>query len=213
MGSYGTKQLWDSSQTRIPALNRYMRSSIINWEPHTLQKKKDLKTAIKHYTIAAKKDHPLAQYKLGLHYEKGEGVEIDLKKAEEYFKSSADGGNNINAQFHLGQFYDEKGKTPDIKQAFSYYMKAADQELCTAQYHVGLFYEHGKVGEKEPKKAFQYYEHSSNQGYAPAIYKMGLCYLKGVGVDKKDEGKGKALIKDAAQRGDLLAKKKLKKLK
>ena len=61
---------------------------------------KDLKEAIRLWTLAADQGDASAQYILGLCYKNGEGVEKDLKEAVRWFRLAAEKGNN-NAKMGL----------------------------------------------------------------------------------------------------------------
>lgn len=55
---------------------------------------KNLKDASYWWTRAAEQGHVLAQYNLGLMYERGVGVEMDAKQAFHWFKEAAKGGDS-----------------------------------------------------------------------------------------------------------------------
>ena len=54
--------------------------------------RQDWTMAARYYRLAAKQGHAVAQYNLGCCYEKGEGVEKDLKEAVEWFRKAAEQG-------------------------------------------------------------------------------------------------------------------------
>jgi len=59
-------------------------------------------------------------------YYSGEGVEMDKRKAFNYFELAADQGNP-HAQFNLGiMYYSGEGVEMDKRKAFNYYKLAAD---------------------------------------------------------------------------------------
>jgi len=62
-----------------------------------------LNKAIEYYILSADKGNSFAQNTLGFLYEKGLGVEKDLKKSIEYFTLSADQGDS-DAQHNLDVF-------------------------------------------------------------------------------------------------------------
>ena len=70
--------------------------------------KGDFKTAYEKWEPLAKRGNGLAQFNLGLMYDKGEGVKRDYKKAAKWYKFSAKKGI-ASAQFNLAGLY-SKGK-------------------------------------------------------------------------------------------------------
>ena len=74
----------------------------------------DFKTAFKKWKPLAKGGSALAQFNLGLMYDKGEGVKRNYKKAVRWYKLAAKQGV-ASAQFNLGVLY-SKGK--GVRQSF-----------------------------------------------------------------------------------------------
>lgn len=88
------------------------------------EEKREYKKAFEHYQIGADDHNPIAEYKLGLIYEKGEISPADEIEAFKYFKLAAD-QNNIDAQFKLGNCYEfGKGVKKDLHNAQEWYVKA-----------------------------------------------------------------------------------------
>lgn len=84
--------------------------------------------AIKWYQKAAEQGSADAQYKLGVCYEKGEGVEKDAVEAAKWYQEAAEQGNKY-AQYNLAALY-EKGQDAlemDKEKALKWYRKAAEQ--------------------------------------------------------------------------------------
>ena len=115
-------------------------------------------------------------------------------------KVSAEAGDPI-AQFQLGQHYEfgESGIQKDHKQAFRWYGMAADQGLATAQYALGLLYEHGRGTEKDYAKAREFYEKAADCGDPWAQNNLGFLYSHGKGVDQDTEKAMEWYRKAAAQ--------------
>ena len=96
----------------------------------------------------AEKGEPKAQWKLGLVYHLGLGVQENDAKAREWLTKSAQQGN-ADAQYQLGHLYAfgfgvPKNETdPDLK-AVQWYFKAAVQGHPEAQYNLGLMFLAGK---------------------------------------------------------------------
>ena len=87
-----------------------------------------------------------AQFKLGLRYFKGDGVEKDFVQAFSWYKKAAIQGHDY-AQCHLGLcFANGFGVTKDSVQAFSWFKKSAVQGCAEAEYFLGLCYKQGESG-------------------------------------------------------------------
>lgn len=81
-----------------------------------------------------------AQYKLGIRYYTGDGVEKNHSEAVKWFRKAAEQGN-AEAQYNLGVCY-EKGEGVDknFAEAAKWYRKVAEQGDANAQRNLGLYY-------------------------------------------------------------------------
>ena len=146
-----------------------------------------------------------AQYNAGLMHENGEGgVEKDMKKAFEFFKSAAELGNPM-AQYNLASYYENgEGVIKDMKKAFEWYSKAADQGDAEAQHNVALCYENGDGVEQDLNKAFEFYSKAAEQGDVAAQVSVADIYMSGNGIEK-DATKAADWYIKAAEQGDAIA--------
>lgn len=103
----------------------------------------------------------------------------------------------------LGFF--EKGlyhfNNKQYKEAFDFFMRAADQGYPAAQYNVGYMYSTGSGVKRDDKKAFEWTYKSANQGFLKAEYNLGYMYFHGLGV-VKDHASAFKWYEKAATRGD-----------
>lgn len=84
-----------------------------------------------------------AQYRLGLMYDKGEGVARDERQALSWYVRAA-GQDDTRAQFAVAEMYSEgRGVQRDDKQAARWYLEAAGHGFPKAQFTVGLMYAKG----------------------------------------------------------------------
>lgn len=91
--------------------------------------------------------------------------------------------------------------------AENWYLKAAEKGSLSAACKLGYYY----VDERQMyDKGFSILEKASADGSVEATRLLGLCYKKGIGV-KKNRSKAKALLKEAAEKGDEDAVAELKK--
>ena len=128
-----------------------------------------------------------AQYKLGVRYLEGDGVERSAEKAVMLFRKAAERGHAA-AQNGLGVCYDKgEGVGKSAEQAVLWYRRSAEQGYAVAQCNLGLCYANGEGVEKSAEKAVMWYRRSAEQGYAAAQNSLGLCYDNGEGVGKSAE--------------------------
>ncbi|HVV69715.1 MAG TPA: tetratricopeptide repeat protein [Gammaproteobacteria bacterium] len=141
------------------------------------------------------------QYELGVRYEKGDGVEKDLKKAFMFYELAAQ-QNNAEGEYSLGVCYEQsKGVRKDLFIAKMLYEMAADKDHTEAQCKLGDWYNEGLgIGNKNPEKAVSLYRLAANKGLAEAQCKLGACYEKGDGVEE-DQKQAIRLYQLAAQQG------------
>ena len=87
----------------------------------------DYKTAFRETIVPAEQGLAVAQFNLGVMYEKGQGTLQDDEKAIFWYTKSADQAN-ANAQFNLGNmYYEGLGVPQDYKAAIHWYRKSAEQ--------------------------------------------------------------------------------------
>lgn len=81
-----------------------------------------------------------AQYKLGIRYYTGDGVEKNHSESVKWFRKAAEQGN-AEAQYNLGVCY-EKGEGVDknLAEAAKWYRKVAEQGDANAQRNLGMYY-------------------------------------------------------------------------
>jgi TPR repeat protein len=109
---------------------------------------KNLKKAVECFQKAAQQNVKESFYSLGVCFEYGgSGIDIDEKKALEYYKIAADvkTHNYAHAQYKMARCYHLKrlGLKKDEKKAFEYYKLAASQNHKKAQYNLGVYYDDG----------------------------------------------------------------------
>lgn len=152
-----------------------------------------------------------AMYHLGRLYENGQGVEKNDEKALDFYKKSAEAGNEKAALKVGNAYYLGKGAVKSYPDAFRWYRQAAEKGNYAALYNIGLMFEEGTGVRKDPVKAFEYYKKSGDQGYGPAQYTLGGMYLKGSGTPQ-DFTAAIRWYKLAADQGDSKAQMDLAKL-
>jgi TPR repeat protein len=147
-----------------------------------------LKIAIKALRQAAKQGNPEAQYRLGMMYANGEGMELDHAKAAELLLAAAKQGQTA-AQTTLGWLYaNGYGVTQDDERARTWYQRAAELGDVKAQYTLGTMYRFGQMGvEKDGGQASHWYLKAADQGLAAAQFALGRLLMDGKLVAKDEE--------------------------
>ena len=125
----------------------------------------------------------------------------EIITAEKYSESS-------NLAYLLGLIYFNGYKVHENKAAAeNWYLKAVEKGSLAAACKLGCYY----VNERHMyDKGFSVLEKAYAGGSTEATRLLGLCYKNGIGV-KKNRSKAKALLKEAAEKGDEDAATELKK--
>eukprot|EP00475_Leptophrys_vorax_P004114 TRINITY_DN12450_c0_g1_i2.p1 TRINITY_DN12450_c0_g1~~TRINITY_DN12450_c0_g1_i2.p1 ORF type:complete len:215 (-),score=59.56 TRINITY_DN12450_c0_g1_i2:18-584(-) len=109
---------------------------------------------------------------------------------------------NSKAQTRLGGFYQKGIATKaDEKEAFSWYMRAAEKDP-EAQFMVGYCYLHGTGVFEEPNRAVEWLKRSADKKCAQAICELGHCYEQGIGGLHKSAKEAAKLYIQAAEMMD-----------
>jgi TPR repeat protein len=115
----------------------------------------------------------------------GQSVETERRLFSQV-KAMADKGD-AQAQLQLGSFYaNGTGVAPDLRKAFKWHRKAAEQALPPAQYQLGLDYANGEGVKMDKAEAVHWFRAAAEKGFAQAQLELGLCYLDGRGVSESE---------------------------
>lgn len=143
-----------------------------------------------------------AQYKLAMHYLKGDGIAKDDATARKWMSKSADAGF-VKAQMTVCDWL-IKGvggeKNPEL--GVNYCEKAAQQNDPEAIAVLGYYYFEGKVVKRNYRKAIDGFLRACEKGSESAPYMLGFCSREGLGV-QKDPKKAFEYFKLAGDRGSL----------
>jgi TPR repeat protein len=155
--------------------------------------KKDPSKAMTMFEDAAATGFAAANRLLGAIYENGLGGNAkNLKKAVEYYSKAAN-GNDAQALFRLGNFFEaginegEGDKAVSVvqqnaKSALDLYRLAAQNGSSEAFYNVGVYYETGTVVDKDPIKAFGFLLKAATSGVPQAQFRLAGLYQQGTGT-------------------------------
>lgn len=108
----------------------------------------------------------------------------DFATAAKLYMPLAQQGN-ADAQFHLGELYDEGEGVPENDvEALQWYRMAADQGHEAAQTVLGAMYSVGQGVTQDFKEAVRWDRLAAEQGSATAQFNLGWLYKVGDGVPK-----------------------------
>lgn len=96
------------------------------------------------------------------------------------------------------------GVEQNLKQAFSWYSKSAEQDYAAACNSLGNFYRMGTGVTANADKALEWYRKGAKGGDGQAMLNLGNCYFYGMGVEK-DEKMAVKWWTDAAEDGNAFA--------
>ena len=124
------------------------------------------------------KKYPPALNLIGIIYNYGYGVEVDIDKSLKYYTEAAN-FNNPDAQFNIGQLYfkgDVVGK--NYGEALKWYNVSSNNGYSLAKLQLGTMYSKGYGVDLDLNKAVNIIEPLANEGNADAIYNIRLYYGK-----------------------------------
>lgn len=102
--------------------------------------------------------------------------------------------------YNLGQaFQYGDGKKKDLKEAVSWYKKAAEKQHAAAQCELGMAYFQGDGIEKDPDQAFKLFQKSA-PSHAKSLFMLGYCHERGRGA-VQDYKKALSYYLDSAKKG------------
>ena len=133
--------------------------------------------AVRLYAQAHSNGNCVAAFKLGIAYERGEGVMRNLANAYDLYKIAERHGI-AGAGEHARR----------ISIPAKVWNAALIDHDPKALYELAECYDLGSIGvEKDLDRAFRLYKASASLGYTEALYKVAVCYRDGRGVDKDEK--------------------------
>ena len=139
----------------------------------------------------AKEGHARAQFKLGVLYDRGWGVNRDLDEAAKWYRAAAESGIP-KAQYNLAHLYLDRifagSKDPkDGREAFTWFQAAAKSGMKEAEAAIGTMYWGGYGVDKDLNAARWWMERAAEKGSDIALRALGLMYRLGEGVSSDFE--------------------------
>ena len=165
----------------------------------------DYATALKLWTPLADHGNAFAQVRLGVMYEKGQGVPQDDAEAVKWYRLAADQGD-ATGQVRLGLAYvTGRGVPQDDAEAVKWYRLAADQGDATGQVRLGLAYVTGKGVPRDDAEAVKWYHLAAEQGDATGRHTLDAMYDLGQGAPENYQAERSKTIRRAADQGNAKA--------
>lgn len=139
--------------------------------------------------------HPPASYQLGLMYQFGEGVAVDMSKAAEYYAAVEDGvyditGADSNIRTNGGSietaaktalaylYYKGLGVTQDQNKAYELYKVAGSRGNIIAQHNLGVIYGSDEVAKRDYAQSEQWFTRAGEAGYLESQLALGHFYYQ-----------------------------------
>jgi len=147
----------------------------------------------------AAKDDPRAFVMLGSIFQKGLGVEVDLKQAQIWFQKGADKADP-ESEFALAMLLlNGTGQKPNVIDGAPWLQKAAEAGHVKAQVNLGLYYAGTFGTQTDWANAAKWFQAAADKGNAQAQYNLALLYMDGKSVDKSLVKAGEMFSKAALQ--------------
>jgi uncharacterized protein len=129
----------------------------------------------------AKRGEVEAQFRLGLSYETGEGVERDSAEAVKWYRLAAERGHAM-AQNNLGVAYLRgRGVAQSDAEALKWFRKSAEQGEAFGQANMGYLYQQGKGVQRDANVAYQWIQKAADQAHPWAQLEIARRHLIPVG--------------------------------
>lgn len=133
--------------------------------------------------IGSEKNDGYAIANLGWHYQTGNGIKKDYKKANKLFKKGIKKDNLYSYNRLAESFINGWGVPKNLEKAISLFKDSADKGDDFAQAELGYFYLNGEGVYKDEKIAFSWFKKSADQNNTFAQSNLGWLYLMGKGVE------------------------------
>ncbi len=147
-------------------------------------------TAIKFYSLAAKKAYAPALYKMAKIFNKNKKLlsEFSEKNMIEWLSQAAKQGYR-KAAFKMGERYENgQGVTRSIPDAIQMYSVAEAKGKGKAAFRIAQFYDKGEGVKQSGEKALEWYQKAAQRGHAYATLRVAEMYdIGGNGVSQSDE--------------------------
>lgn len=164
----------------------------------------DYPKALEYYLLAEKNTQDLDNHllstlytNLGALYNAHDDIPTNYPEAQKYLTKAAEMGLP-HAMLNLGHLHAFHG---DHKQAFKWYLKAAENDLVDAYYYVGVAYKEGKGITQDSQKAVKWLEAVEYEMHG-AAWELAEIYRDGIGNVPQNLEKAQAYYQLAQDSGE-----------
>ena len=161
--------------------------------------------ALEYYLLAEKNKQDLTNENLmtlynnlGTLYNAHEDISTNYVEAQKYLTKAAEMGLP-NTMYGLANLHDFIG---DKKQAFKWYLKAAENGLIDAYYYVGNGYKRGEGVQQDSQKALKWLELAAEYQMSGAAWELAEIYRDGIGNVSQNLEKAQAFYLLAKEAGE-----------
>src|SRR4029077_12691228 len=121
-----------------------------------------------------------AEFRLGLAYQYGHGVEQSAYEAARWYRMAANSGDSA-AQNNLGFLYatGPDGVVRDLAEAARWYLRAAVEGNPMAQFNLGHLYLYTASMKKAPEEGLYWIQRAASAGCLSAFTLLGSLYARG----------------------------------
>lgn len=156
---------------------------------------KDIEKAVNFLNRAAKRNHMPSTFQLAKLYYYGKVVNKDVEKAEELFRIVAVSDySNPEAKYLLAYIWENGliGGFSRLEEAFSFYLKASEEEHSESLFKCGLFYLNGIEDylESDINKSIDFFKRASFLGHFESKNYLSMLYLE----------EAKSLLKETSEK-------------
>ena len=141
-----------------------------------------LDIALQYWRMAAENQDTEIQFQLGMRFQKGEDVAVDLTEAAKWYGMAAE-NENAEAQFYMANAYSAgTGVKQDNEKAANWYRQAAEQGHGQAQLDYADCCFEGKGRPADKNEAVIWYQKAAEKGLEKAQLALANCLWNGVGI-------------------------------
>ena len=132
------EKMFDDACTIYFPISRRVEQSDGSWGSLSRRQQRQMDEVVRLWEGAAVQGQAHAQFNLGIMYDQGHGVDVNYKKAIEWYEKAAEQGH-ADAQYNLGVMYGHgEGVDVNYKKAIEWFEKAAEQGHANAQCNLGI---------------------------------------------------------------------------
>jgi TPR repeat protein len=147
------------------------------------------------FRAAADQGMTRAQYDLGVLYERGRGVPVDLTQAANWYLKAAEGKYPL-AEYNLAVCYTKgQGIRQDVSEAALWYRRAAGQGVVQAMINLAVMYEKGEGVPASAVDAYAWYQAAGRRASQAAARRAEDLYAT---LPRLDQIRAEALASDVA---------------